>query len=227
MREIALDTETTGLDPLSGHRVIEIGCVEMNDRIRTGKTFQAYINPERDVPEEAFRIHGLSNAFLADKPVFAAVAQEWLEFIGDSRLVIHNAQFDLKFLNFELELLNLPHIPYDRATDTIGIARRKFPGAPAKLDALCKRYNIDLSARTKHGALLDAELLADVYLELMGGRQATMALATESGLSGIGTKTAAAAQVIPARAFPPSAEELAAHEEFMQLIKNPLWKSLA
>jgi len=227
MREISLDTETTGLDPFTGHRVIEIGCVEMYDRIRTGKTFQAYINPQRDVPEEAFRVHGISNAFLADKPVFANIAKEWLEFIGDSRLVIHNAQFDMKFLNFELELLDLPTIPLDRATDTIAIARRKYPGAPAKLDALCKRFNIDLSARTYHGALLDAELLADVYLELMGGRQGAMQLTSESSQSSNETLHAAPKQIIPARSFPPSAEELDIHEEFIKSIKNPLWKTVA
>ncbi|HEU5046433.1 MAG TPA: DNA polymerase III subunit epsilon [Rickettsiales bacterium] len=230
MREIALDTETTGLDPLTGHRVIEIGCVEMFDRIRTGKTFQAYINPERDMPEEAFRVHGISLEFLKDKPVFAKVAQEWLDFIGDSRLVIHNAQFDLKFLNYELGLLKLPSISMDRATDTINIARRKFPGAPAKLDALCKRFNIDLSARTKHGALLDAELLADVYLELMGGRQEAMLLQAEpanASLSSVLVETVTEIITIVKREFPPSEDELAAHEEFLKKIKNPLWKVVA
>jgi DNA polymerase-3 subunit epsilon len=227
MREIALDTETTGLDPATGHRVIEIGCVEMQDRIRTGKTYQAYLNPERDVPEEAFHIHGLSNAFLADKPLFAKIAHEWLEFIGDSRLVIHNAQFDLRFLNFELDLLGLPPIPFERVTDTVTLARRKFPGAPAKLDALCKRFNIDLSARTKHGALLDAELLADVYLELMGGRQGTMVLSNEPVSASIKTEQPAAVQAISIREFPPSEEELAAHAEFLGQIKNPLWKDVA
>lgn len=227
MREIALDTETTGLDPATGHRVIEIGCVEMIGRIRTGKTFQAYINPERDVPEEAFRVHGLSNAFLADKPLFSAVVREWLEFIGDSPLVIHNAQFDLKFLNYELALLELPAIPFERATDTISIARRKFPGSPAKLDALCKRFNIDLSARTKHGALLDAELLADVYLELMGGRQEALLLSNEPAAAVNTDMMVSPVICIPARAFPPTEEELAAHEEFLKKIKNPIWKRVA
>lgn len=230
MREIALDTETTGLDPLTGDRVVEIGCVEMYDRIRTGKTFQAYINPQRDMPEEAFRVHGISNEFLKDKPVFAAIAKDWLEFIGDSRLVIHNAQFDLKFLNHELKLLGLPSIPADRATDTIQIARRKFPGAPAKLDALCKRFNIDLSARTKHGALLDSELLADVYLELMGGRQEAMLLQAEpvnASASSAQVEAGVETLSIPRREFPPTPEELAAHEEFLKKIKNPLWKVVA
>lgn len=226
MREIALDTETTGLDPLAGHRIIEIGCVEMIDRIRTGKSYQAYINPERDVPEEAFHIHGLSNAFLADKPLFSAIAKDLLEFIGDSRLVIHNAQFDMKFINYELELLELPAISMERVTDTITIARRKFPGAPAKLDALCKRFNIDLSARVKHGALLDSELLADVYLELMGGRQEAMLLST-APTEAKSEVQAADAKIIPLRSFPPTGEELAAHEEFLQQINNPLWKTFA
>jgi DNA polymerase-3 subunit epsilon len=227
MREIALDTETTGLDPASGHRVIEIGCVEMFERIRTGKTYHAYINPERDVPEEAFKVHGLSNAFLADKPKFAAIVNQLLEFIGDSRLVIHNAQFDIKFINAEFDRLQLPHIPLERATDTIAIARRKFPGSPAKLDALCKRFNIDLSARIKHGALLDAELLSDVYLELMGGRQESMLLGVSSSGNGIDGEQQAEVKFIPSRSFPPTAEELAAHEEFLKKVKNPIWKTVA
>jgi len=224
MREIALDTETTGLDPFAGHRVIEIGCVEMYDRIRTGNSYQAYINPERDVPEEAFRVHGISNTFLADKPVFAKIAKEWLEFIGDSRLVIHNASFDLKFLNYELSLLKLPPIALDHATDTMIIARRKFPGAPAKLDALCRRYDIDLSARTKHGALLDAELLADVYLELMGGRQASL-LPTNEEKSAVefAKNDKIIKPLIPARSFPVDAEELELHNRFVKKLKNPLW----
>lgn len=226
MREIALDTETTGLDPVAGHRVIEVGCVEMFDRVRTGKSFQAYINPERDVPEEAFRVHGISNAFLADKPVFATIANDLLEFIGDSRLVIHNAQFDIKFLNFEFGLLKLAPIPLERATDTISIARRKFPGSPAKLDALCRRFNIDLSARTKHGALLDAELLADVYLELMGGRQEALLL-TAAPVSAIEDVQYASVQIGAERSFPPSEKELAAHAEFLNKIKNPIWKTVA
>jgi DNA polymerase III subunit epsilon len=219
MREIALDTETTGLDPNAGHRIVEIGCVEMMGRVRTGKALQFYLNPERDMPQEAFAVHGLSNAFLADKPLFAKVAQDFLAFIGDSPLVIHNAQFDMRFINWELENIGLPPVPFERAVDTVLIARRKFPGAPAKLDALLKRFNIDASARTKHGALLDAELLADVYLELMGGRQEALMLATEVSSS----REAAKNIEIPPRVFPPTGEELAAHAAFLKGIKNAIW----
>lgn len=225
MREIALDTETTGLDPKAGHRIVEIGCVEMMDRIRTGKTFQVYINPERDMPEEACRVHGLTSHFLSDKPVFEDIANDFLAFIGDDRLVIHNAEFDLKFLDFELRQLKKPPISLARVTDTLLLARRKFPGAPASLDALCKRYTIDLSGREKHGALLDCELLADVYLELMGGRQASMLLAQESvnasgGQEGTIQKVR---QPIPSRSFPSSDAELALHNAFITRIRNPLW----
>jgi DNA polymerase-3 subunit epsilon len=220
MRQIALDTETTGLDPNTGHRIVEIGCVEMHSRVRTGKTLQFYLNPERDMPEEAFQVHGLSNAFLADKPLFKEVAQSFLEFIADSELVIHNAQFDLKFLNHELGKLGYPAILFERAVDTVGMARRKFPGAPAKLDALCKRFDIDTSARTKHGALLDAELLADVYLELMGGRQEMLLLNPENAAF---EAEATMAQTIVYRTFAPSEEELGTHAEFLKQIKNPLW----
>ena len=222
MRQVILDTETTGFDPATGHRIVEIGCVEMHARVRTGKTFQAYLNPERDMPEEAFNVHGLSSNFLADKPLFAQVADKLLEFIGEDPLVIHNAQFDMKFLNAELTKIGFPAIPFERAVDTVGIARRKFPGAPAKLDALCKRFNIDLSARTKHGALLDAELLADVYLELMGGRQEIMQLAPEEAEMFIATSLASGPVRI-ARAFPATAEELEAHALFLKTIKNPIW----
>lgn len=220
MREIALDTETTGFDPSAGHRIAEIGCVEMWGRVRTGKTLQFYLNPERDMPEEAFKVHGLSNAFLADKPLFAHVAEQFLTFIGDSPLVIHNAQFDMRFINAELAAIGREPIPFERAVDTVAIARRKFPGAPAKLDALCKRFNIDLSARTKHGALLDAELLADVYLELMGGRQEALMLAPEEIPL---VEASFASQRIEYRVFAPSAEELAAHAVFIQQIKNAIW----
>ncbi len=229
MREIALDTETTGLDPASGHRIVEIGAVEMHGHIRTGNHFHVYLNPERDMPPEAERIHGLSSAFLKDKPLFRTVARAFLEFIGDDPLVIHNAAFDLKFLNYELNQLDLPQIAFERATDTVLIARKMFPGSPANLDALCKRFAIDLSARTKHGALLDAELLADVYLELKGGRQSTLmgalsaqpaqttAVAIESDLIFTGHTS------IPERHFPPSSEELAAHKAMLDKIKSPVW----
>ena len=225
MREIALDTETTGFDPAKGDRVVEIGCVEMYNRVRTGKHWHSYLNPRRDMPAEAFAVHGLSTAFLADKPLFPDVANDFLTFVAESPLVIHNAQFDMKFINAELKAGGHPVIPFERAVDTVGIARRKFPGAPAKLDALCKRFNIDLSARIKHGALLDAELLADVYLELMGGRQEAMQLATEIIHSG--DKPQHTSTAVTYRLFPVSTEEQAAHEQFVKKLKNPLWKAEA
>ncbi|MBT3931852.1 MAG: DNA polymerase III subunit epsilon, partial [Rhodospirillaceae bacterium] len=177
MREIILDTETTGLDPASGDRIVEIGCVVAQHHIPTGETYHVYVNPERDMPIEAFNVHGLSEEFLSDKPVFAEVVAAFLEFIGDSQLVIHNASFDMKFLNAELKRLGFPVLPMERSTDTVALARRTFPGAQASLDALCRRFEIDLSRREKHGALLDAELLAEVYLQLRGGRQPDLALA--------------------------------------------------
>ena len=232
MREIALDTETTGLDPFSGHRIVEIGCVEMENHIRTGNVFHAYLNPERDMPIEAEKVHGLSAEFLSDKPKFAAVAASFMEFIGDAQLVIHNASFDMKFINAELEWIGQASLPMARATDTVVMARKKFPGQPANLDALCRRFNIDLSARTKHGALLDAELLADVYLELMGGRQTAMRLAAEAEAAeaemGTGGELAFVGYPdMPERHFPPSSEERAAHEAMLEKIKEPIWKKIS
>lgn len=180
MREIVLDTETTGFDPESGDRIVEIGAVELMGHMATGKTYHQYINPERAMPEEAFQVHGLGDDFLRDKPKFAAVGQAFLDFIGDAKLVIHNAAFDIKFLNAELKLMGLPHIPWEQAIDTLEIARKRFPGSPASLDALCRRFNIDNSSRTLHGALLDSEILAEVYLELIGGRQPDFGLSTVS-----------------------------------------------
>ncbi|MGP9813057.1 DNA polymerase III subunit epsilon [Rhodopseudomonas sp. NSM] len=177
MREIVLDTETTGLDPLRGDRLVEIGCVEIYNRMPTGQTFHRYINPERDVPAEAFAVHGLSSEFLADKPLFAQVVDEFLEFIGDDPLVIHNASFDAGFLNAELARLSRGAIPRERLVDTLLLARRKHPGVSNRLDDLCSRYAIDNSRRTKHGALLDAELLAEVYIDLIGARQSQLILA--------------------------------------------------
>ena len=176
MREIVLDTETTGLDPFTGHRVVEIGCIELVNCISTSATFHVYLNPERDMPAEAEAIHGLSSAFLSDKPKFADIAESLLEFLGDAKLVIHNAGFDLSFLNAEFDRLKRPPIGRDRVVDTLALARRRHPGGPNKLDDLCARYGIDNSRRTKHGALLDAELLAEVYAELVGGRQARFSL---------------------------------------------------
>lgn len=182
MREIVLDTETTGLDPAKGHRIIEIGCLELNNRMPTGARYHAYVNPERDVPDEARRITNLSTEFLQDKPRFADVADDFLSFIGESPLVIHNAEFDLKFLNAELSRLNRPALLSDRAIDTALMARRRFPGAAASLDALCRRFEISLEERTAsgHGALLDVKLLAEVYLELLGGRQPAMELVAKA-----------------------------------------------
>lgn len=177
MREVVLDTETTGLDPADGHRIVEIGCIELNDHFPTGANYHTYINPERDMPAEAARVHGLSAEFLSDKPIFADVAAGFLGFIGDAPLVIHNASFDLKFLNSELVRLGHESLPDERAIDTLAIARLKFPGARVSLDELCKRFTIDLAVRSKHGALVDSELLAQVYLELIGGRQKRFALA--------------------------------------------------
>jgi len=189
MREIVLDTETTGLDPADGHRIIEIGCIELMDHLPTGKNYQVYLNPERAIPIEAQRVHGITDEFLSDKPLFATIADELMEFLGDAPLVIHNAGFDLKFLNSEFHRITRPPIPFARAIDTIEIAKAKIPGARYSLDELCKRFNIDLSVRTKHGALLDAELTARVYLELVGGRQTWLKLApldaeTEAGQAG-------------------------------------------
>jgi DNA polymerase-3 subunit epsilon len=177
MREIVIDTETTGLDPATGDRIVEIGAVELVNHVPTGRTFHAYINPQREVPEEAVTVHGLTTAFLADKPVFAAIAAEFATFVGDARLVIHNAAFDMKFLNAELGWVGQPTVPWARTVDTLELARRRFPGTQNSLDALCRRFGVDNSGRTRHGALLDSELLAEVYLELMGGRQPDLTLA--------------------------------------------------
>jgi DNA polymerase-3 subunit epsilon len=177
MREIVLDTETTGLDPLRGDRLVEIGCVEIFNRMPTGQIFHCHINPERDMPQEAFAVHGLSSEFLADKPVFANVVEQFLEFIADTPLVIHNASFDISFINAELDRVKRPAIARDRLVDTLLLARRKHPGVSNRLDDLCSRYAIDNSRRTKHGALLDAELLAEVYIDLIGARQSQLILA--------------------------------------------------
>lgn len=180
MREIVLDTETTGFDPESGDRIVEIGAVELVGHVATGRTYHQYINPERSMPDEAFQVHGLGDDFLKDKPKFAEVGQAFLDFIGDAKLVIHNAAFDMKFLNAELKWMKLPQLPYTQAIDTLEIARKRFPGSPASLDALCRRFSIDNSSRTLHGALLDSEILAEVYLELIGGRQPDFGLSTQT-----------------------------------------------
>jgi len=233
MREIVLDTETTGFDALNGDRLVEIGCVELVNHVPTGKTFWKYINPERDMPTAAFQVHGLSAEFLSDKPKFAEVADALLEFVGDSPLIIHNAEFDMKFINVELERAGKIAIPFARAVDTVQMARKRFPGAPASLDALCKRFNIDNSNRTLHGALLDAQLLADVYLELMGGRQAGLGLTVVSEVTVSvdldftgGRRTASPGIQLPVRTprpHAPSPEELAAHQAFVAKIKDAIW----
>ena len=220
MREMILDTETTGLDPAE-HRLVELACIELVNHLPTGRTFQRYLNPERAMTEDALRIHGLTDQFLADKPKFAEVADEFLEFVGDAGLVIHNADFDMGFINAELARLGRPPIERARATDTVTLARRKFPGQPASLDALCQRFGIDNTHRNLHGALLDAELLAEVYLELIGGRQATMTLVAAGSVRA--RAASAARSVRPARPHAPLPEELAAHEKLLAAIKDPLW----
>ncbi|MFV3076687.1 DNA polymerase III subunit epsilon [Niveispirillum fermenti] len=227
MREIVLDTETTGIDALNGDRVVEIGCVELFNHVATGNHYHTYLNPERDMPAEAEAVHGLSATFLADKPLFAAVAGDFLEFIQDSQLVIHNASFDIGFLNAELARLGMRKLG-NPVVDTVKIARKRFPGAPASLDALCRRFNIDNSNRTLHGALLDSQLLAEVYLELMGGRQPDLVLANNPALTQpmLDTPAVTAARPVrPARPHAPSAEEVAAHEAFVKGIKNALWNA--
>lgn len=200
--------------------MVEIGCVEMQGRIRTGNVFHVYLNPERDMPTEAERIHGLSEEFLLDKPLFAEVADKFLNFIADSPLVIHNATFDMGFINAELGRIGRSPLPMERAVDTVLIAREMFPGSPANLDALCRRFEIDLSERTLHGALLDAELLSDVYLELMGGRQAALSLEADKSSHSGERKLVE----FPKRSFPVHADELAAHEAFIATLEKPLWK---
>jgi DNA polymerase-3 subunit epsilon len=221
IREIVLDTETTGLDPDAGHRIVEIACVELINHLPSGRTFQRYLNPERDMPTDAQAVHGLTGEFLSGQPLFAAVADEFLAFIGDAPLVIHNAEFDLKFMNAELARLGKPKLQAQRAVDTVQLARRKFPGAPASLDALCSRLGVDNSSRTLHGALLDAQLLSEVYLELVGGRQATIELVAGPAAAVV---TAAVERAIrPVRPHAPTAEELAAHAALLQQMKAPLW----
>lgn len=228
MREIVLDTETTGLEPAEGHRIVEIGAVELFNHVPTGRTYHQYINPKRAMPKEAFEVHGLGDDFLRDKPLFGAVARDFLDFIGgDSRLVIHNAAFDMKFLNAELGWANLPLLPFERALDTVAIARRKFPGSPASLDALCRRFGVDNSAREKHGALLDSEILAEVYLELIGGRQPDFGLASGPVHSAGPAETEAWRPRPRPAALPPriTAEEAAEHDSFVgKLGDKALWK---
>lgn len=228
MREIVLDTETTGFEPEQGDRIVEIGAVELYNHLPTGRTYHQYINPERAMPQEAYEVHGLGDDFLRDKPVFARIAQEFLDFVQDAKLVIHNASFDMKFLNAELGWLKLPRLPMDQAIDTLAIARQKFPGSPASLDALCRRFNIDNSARTLHGALLDSEILAEVYLELIGGRQPDLVLAGSSRGAAQGGEADWRAAPRP-KPLPPriSEAEAAAHQAMIDSLgEAALWKKL-
>lgn len=230
MREIVFDTETTGLSPLNGDRLVEIGCVELVNRVETGRTFHAYFNPCRPMPSEAEAVHGLSDAFLADKPNFHELCEELLDFIGDSPLIAHNATFDFGFLNHELGLCSRPLICMTRMIDTLALARAKHPGAKHSLDALCTRFGVDRSLRIKHGALIDAQHLAQVYVELTGGRQIGLTLAAEKTLVASSTAQAVAAarplKVRPPRSFTPSAEELERHAAFLSTIADPIWKRL-
>jgi DNA polymerase-3 subunit epsilon len=222
MREIVIDTETTGLDPQGGHRVVEIACLELLHHVPTGRKFHRYVNPERDMPEDALAVHGLTAEFLAAQPLFAAIADELAEFIGDDRLVIHNAEFDLAFINAELARLERPPLAC-AFVDTLTVARRRFPGAPASLDALCRRFTIDLAARDKHGAEIDCGLLAEVYIELLGGRQPGLdfaAAAIDEIADEIGMPDRPPR---PPRLHAPSLEELAAHQAMLASIKAPLW----
>ena len=220
MREIVLDTETTGLDPAEGHRVIEIACVELFNHLPTGRVFHRYVNPERDVAAEATAVHGLTAEFLAEHPPFAAICDEFLAFIGSDRLIIHNAEFDLKFLNAELKRLDRAALCCE-CEDTLLLARKRYPGAQASLDALCRRFAIDLSARAKHSAKLDCELLAAVYLELIGGRQPGLDLA--AAIAGAGALHTIERPARAPRPHAPSAEELAAHAALLAKLKAPLW----
>ncbi|MBZ0128428.1 MAG: DNA polymerase III subunit epsilon [Rhodobacteraceae bacterium] len=224
MREIVLDTETTGFDPDSGDRIVEIGAIELLNHLPTGNVYHQYINPERAMPADAFAVHGLGDDFLADKPVFASIARDFVAFVGSAKLVIHNASFDMKFLNAELKWAELPGLPMDQAIDTLEIARRRFPGAQNSLDALCRRFAVDNSAREKHGALLDSELLAEIYLELIGGRQPDLVLAAGgNGRQGHdveiegGWKPMPRPNKLPPR---PSEAEIARHAHFMATLNE-------
>lgn len=226
MREIVLDTETTGFDPESGDRIVEIGAIELIRHVPTDNVFHEYIDPERSMPQEAFEVHGLGDDFLRGKPKFAELGQKFLDFVGDAKLVIHNAAFDMKFLNAELRWMGLPQIPFDRAIDTLDIARRRFPGSPASLDALCRRFGIDNSARTLHGALLDSEILAEVYLELIGGRQPDFGLSTSQASASNAIAIESWTPPPRPRALSPriTAQEREAHASFVaRLGDDALW----
>lgn len=230
-REIVLDTETTGLDPLEGHRLVEIGCVELHNHVPTGKVYHQYINPERDVPAEAAAVHGLTTEKLKNEPVFSQIFPDFLEFVGNAQLIIHNAEFDMKFLNYELQQVGHNGFPMKQATDTLLMARKKFPGSPASLDALCRRYNIDNSNREFHGALLDSELLAEVYLEMMGGRQHGLGLAAnhnqdsnaQDDLQTVSNQAQKERVFREPRPHQATKEELTAHQKMLDKITDPIW----
>lgn len=228
LREIVLDTETTGFDPKSGDRIVEIGCIELINHIPSGEVLHLYVNPERDMPDAAFQVHGLSEAFLSKHPVFAEIVDRFVAFIGDAQLIIHNASFDMGFINAELARLKRPPLPMSQATDTVAMARQKFPGAQASLDALCSRFGIDNSARTKHGALLDSELLAEVYLELIGGKQIGLSLAAETMAQSDAFRASPDTprpkrQARPPRPHKASADERAQHEALLEKLSDPIW----
>lgn len=224
MREICFDTETTGFDPNTGDRLVEIGAVELINHLPTGKVFHEYINPERDVPEEVVKVHGLTNEFLADKPKFAEIAQKWVDFIGDDGIfVAHNAAFDMNFINYELKKCGYNTYDWDRVVDTLAIAKSEFPGARNNLDALCRRFNIDNSARTFHGALLDAQLLAEVYLQLLGGDEPSIKFVDNKSTHQIFNKNTPKVEIIE-RHFNLSEQEEENHRNFLKSnLKNPLW----
>ena len=236
MREIALDTETTGISPRDGHRIIEIGALELMHHLPTGRKLHLYINPEREIDDGAVAVHGITSDFLADKPVFADIVDEFLAFVGDDPMVFHNASFDMGFLNAELKRLDRPALPMAQSIDTLIIARKKFPGAQANLDALCRRFEIDNSHRDLHGALVDADLLAAVYIELLGGRQPDLSLESGSQTQA-GDQSAKnsidpdpsfhldAKPMRPIRVHAPTAEELKAHAKFLEELKNPIWQN--
>jgi len=226
VREIVIDTETTGLDPAGGHRIVEIAAIELLHHMPTGRKFHCYVNPERDMPPEAYAVHGLTAEFLADHPPFASVIGDFLAFIGNDPLVIHNAEFDIAFLNAELVRAGMPLLA-STFVDTLSMARRRFPGAPASLDALCRRFTIDLSVREKHGADIDCGLLADVYVELLGGRQPGLDFALVEADGGMQITAIADRPVRPPRPHAASVEELAAHQALLATISNPMWNAAA
>jgi DNA polymerase III subunit epsilon len=224
MREIVLDTETTGLDPAQGHRLVEIAGVELRYGVSTGQTFHVYLNPQRDMPDEAYRVHGLSAEFLSNHPLFADIVDDFLSFIGDSPIVIHNAEFDMRFLNAELDLIKRPRIPFERAIDSLILARRKHPGASNSLDALCARYRIDASRRVKHGALIDAQILAEVYSELTGGRQSALILVEHETKNDVVVQTPSKLELNRNIEILLDADEIEDHARFLETFDSTLWR---